>query len=66
MEVNLYFVYGILPNGDTTEKRVTDLLHLRHCADMLKAQCGVSKAHYNVADMCFDGYLVQGEYCGTL
>lgn len=22
MEVDLYFVYGILPNGDTTEKRV--------------------------------------------
>ena len=66
MEKKLYFVYGILPNGDSTDKRVTDQEHLETCAYYVKHDFNVPTAHYNEATFCFDGYLVLGEYQGTL
>ena len=65
MENQFYFVYAILPNGDSTEKLVTDEEHLDTCINTAKSKFNTSKVHYNKAVMCYDGYLVQSEYMGT-
>ena len=65
MENQFYFVYAILPNGDSTEKLVTDEEHLDICINTVKTKFRASKVHYNKAGMCFDGYLVQSDYIGT-
>lgn len=65
MNKQLYFVYAILPNGDGTEKLVTDEEHLETCVETAKHKFNTDKVYYNKASMCFDGYLVQGEYLGT-
>lgn len=66
MEKQLFLVYGIKKDGSTTEKRVTDREHLEKCAKYVKHDFNVAEAHYNKAAFCFDGYLVQGDYQGTL
>ena len=65
MEKQFYFVYAILPNGDGTEKLVTDEEHLDTCINTAKSKFNTSKVHYNKAVMFYDGYLVQSEYMGT-
>ena len=65
MENQFYFVYAVLPNGDSTEKLVTDEEHLETCINTAKSKFKTSKVHYNKAGMCYDGYLVQSEYMGT-
>ena len=65
MEKQLYFVYAILPNGDSTEKLVTDEEHLETCINTAKVKFNAIRVHHNKASMCFDGYLVQGDYLGT-
>ena len=64
-ESQVYLVYAILPNGDSTEKLVTDEEHLDMCINTAKSKFNTSKVHYNKAVMCYDGYLVQSEYMGT-
>ena len=66
MEKQLFLVYGIKKDGSTTEKRVTDREHLEKCAKYVKHDFNVAEVHYNKAAFCFDGYLVQGDYQGTL
>lgn len=65
MDEQLYFVYAILSNGDSTEKLVTDSEHLDTCVNNAKAKFNAIRVHVNKASMCFDGYLVQGDYIGT-
>ena len=65
MENQFYFVYAVLPNGDSTEKLVTDEEHLETCINTAKSKFKTSKVHYNKAGMCYDGYLVQSDYMGT-
>lgn len=65
MENQFYFVYAILPNGDSTEKLVTDEEHFDTCINTAKSKFNTSKVHYNKAVMCYDGYLVQSDYMGT-
>ena len=65
MENQFYFVYAVLPNGDSTEKLVTDEEHLETCINTAKSKFKTSKVHYNKAVMCYDGYFVQSEYMGT-
>lgn len=62
---DLFFVYSLDHKGDVIEKRITDSEHLQRCASSLKHDCG-GIVHYNIADMCVDGYLVQGDYLGIL
>lgn len=67
MEKTLYFVYALDEHGYLKgEKRVTDEEHLETCAKYVKHDFGVEFAHYNKCSFCFDGYLVQGDYCGKL
>lgn len=66
MENQLYFVTIVKKsNGDLVEKRVTDQEHL-DCAVFYARHDHGSKCayHVNKASMCFDGYLVNGDYVG--
>lgn len=65
MKNQWYFVYAIFPNGDSTEKLVTDEEHLETCVETAKHKFNTDKVHYNKASLCFDGYLVQSTYMGT-
>ena len=43
MENQFYFVYAVLPNGDSTEKLVTDEEHLETCINTAKSKFKTSK-----------------------
>lgn len=65
MDGNLYFVYALDENGYVMgEKKVTDSEHLEKCVESVCRDNHVKVAHVNKAEMCFDGYLVQGNYEG--
>lgn len=64
---DLYLVYVIDKDGYIKgEKRVTDNKHLSECVRSIKHDFNVPLVHYNKAVFCFDGYLVQGDYLGTI
>lgn len=64
---DLFFVYALDKQGNVIgEKRITNRAKLQHCAYCVCSDYGVNKAHYNKADFCLDGYLVQGDYQGTI
>lgn len=62
--MDMYFVYCLDENGYKIENRVTDGEHLDTCIDRAKVDWRVSTVHVNKASMCYDGYLVQGDYLG--
>lgn len=64
--IELYFVYALDRDGCVikNEKRVTDSEHLDECVKSTKHDFNVDCVYYNKCCMCFDGYLVQGSYCG--
>lgn len=62
---DLYMVYALDTNGYLKgEKRITDREHLDKCIKYVKHDFHVEIAHFNKCSMCFDGYLVQGDYMG--
>lgn len=64
----MFFVYCLDKNGYKIGdmNRVTDADHLQTCVNTLCAETKSTEAHYNKVYMCFDGYLFQGDYCGTM
>lgn len=65
MNSQLYFVYGCNSFGDTTEKRLTDKEHLETAIKTAKKDFNGMTIYVNKASFCFDGYLVQGSFCGS-
>lgn len=62
----MYFVYALDDLGYVKgSKRVTDEEHLDKCVEMVKHDFNSPMAHINKAEMCFDGYLAQGDYLGA-
>lgn len=60
-EVEMFFVYDEKPNHTP---RLTDKEHLDICVKKYKEQVESEYVYVSRAVMCFDGYLVKGEYMG--
>lgn len=60
-EVEMFFVYDECINH---VPRLTDKEHLELCIKRYKQQVVSESVYVSRAVMCFDGYLVKGEYVG--
>ena len=61
----MYWVYAVDNEGYVIgQKRLTDDEHLDRCIESTKNDMKVGTVHVNIAEICMDGYMVQGKYIG--
>lgn len=60
-EIELFFVYD---ENVKHQPRITDKEHLEICIKRYKEQIKSESVYVSRAVMCFDGYLVKGQYYG--